>query len=857
MKDLMHPLRTSLLSLCATIAVASVAGLAGTAEAAPPYTQPLDPSTLSLAKTHLEGLLARENIEVTSKEEAATTLLSIKPYIFSVDTGCPSVDLIVVNNTEEVHWAVEVTVDQKGEGVRKDSIWLPVLPPKSVANLTVPCVEDNTYSSYGASRNISLSYDLTSKASAAEALEVMVAQHATYTMSSGSMITTAPASAQPMLAEVLGWDDVLLTAQLVSAIAETGLGVDILAEAIGKNANGQVATQTVIAIPRMRGAAQAQLARALLASSSAATWSDMLLPIIDRKLCTGDRNLTLGLWLRAQSPGAIPVEALRERVSAKCAPGRRDADKLVTALEGSPDLAAAGVDATGAELFGAVLEIWKLKAQINQLTVLFSYLRGTENEERFTAATAAIPALDLWRAVVAVVQDPGTRIAPAKAAWANASLAQLRGDASTAVGQATTAMLDGKVPSEAMRSLLLSTPIAPGAVEQSYVSRATEHPNLFDAAQLRKDNLPVVELLKLDFSLGDCTSELSALVRCAEAVAAPGERPSLADRRKAMSTALRPEVREKFRGLVDRSGNESNYESLAATFTAAGLGPDLVVEHLCQAAALAMQGDVDPSAKLAIAAKLSPTAFCVASLRSSFGATKRKELLLLIFGLLAFIVPLPVGFWFVRRRWRKVKAELQALPGESPAAAPSNRLVDRLGAASLGRSLREAVSEAARALSSAPAGAALAQVGPATLDAVAHTVGRAVRSGDAATALLRGAGGVIYAVALPSKHARPQQIQRYLGAAWPEHFAAIQRAAGQPVLALILLCSPEAHDATLLVGYSDGVTTSEPEALLDARLARERRANQLSYPITLAATSPSGAPSTSPASPPSGAQKAA
>ncbi|HEX7839703.1 MAG TPA: hypothetical protein VF469_19645, partial [Kofleriaceae bacterium] len=104
----------------------------------------------------------------------------------------------------------------------------------------------------------------------------------------------------------------------------------------------------------------------------------------------------------------------------------------------------------------------------------------------------------------------------------------------------------------------------------------------------------------------------------------------------------------------------------------------------------------------------------------------------------------------------------------------------------------------------------------------------------------RRASDAVYVVALPVLHPRPQIAERYLGAPWSEHIASIQRAAGRSVLALVVLCGPEAKEAQLLAGFcpapDDSRPASDPEALLDARDARERGANRFRHVMTLSAT---------------------
>jgi hypothetical protein len=112
------------------------------------------------------------------------------------------------------------------------------------------------------------------------------------------------------------------------------------------------------------------------------------------------------------------------------------------------------------------------------------------------------------------------------------------------------------------------------------------------------------------------------------------------------------------------------------------------------------------------------------------------------------------------------------------------------------------------------------------LERAAATVRRSVKTGDAASTLAKAGGQNVYILGLPVRHARPQVVQRYLGTEWAEHLDAVVAAAGGPVTALVVLCDPGATEATLLVGYADGNgRRSDPDALLDAKEAREKGAN--------------------------------
>ena len=49
------------------------------------------------------------------------------------------------------------------------------------------------------------------------------------------------------------------------------------------------------------------------------------------------------------------------------------------------------------------------------------------------------------------------------------------------------------------------------------------------------------------------------------------------------------------------------------------------------------------------------------------------------------------------------------------------------------------------------------------------------------------------------------------------------------------MCGPDVSESTLLVGWHAGTASSDPDALLDAKEARERGANQFRYTASLTA----------------------
>ena len=82
--------------------VAATLVLAGTASAGPRYSQELDSYTLGRAKTELRDLAKREGIE----GETVDLLLKMDVFATSNDTGCPGVDVDIINATGRTVWNI-------------------------------------------------------------------------------------------------------------------------------------------------------------------------------------------------------------------------------------------------------------------------------------------------------------------------------------------------------------------------------------------------------------------------------------------------------------------------------------------------------------------------------------------------------------------------------------------------------------------------------------------------------------------------------------------------------------------------------------------------------------------------------
>lgn len=816
--------------------------VSGVASAEPRYSQELDTYTLGRAKKELRDLAVREGIEA----ETADLLLKLDVFATSNDTGCPGVDVDIINATGRTIWNIEAKIEQK-EGIkdRKDTIHLPYMLANTKVRVNVDCLQDYSYRSrydYSGSSGISLNYSAQGAKSLDEALPQMLTQQVDYT-ALGSSISPTTARTGSLLAAALEMNDYAVSKELVQAIARTGVGRKELGDAIAENGSGAIADEVVTAMAKLPPAQQAQLARTLLASEVALRWKDKLMPMIDRQLCVGNRADVVGLWIQAQGEDGIPVEEFRARISEKCKPTKADGPGLTAALEKEPARAGATLDAVDDDLFASAVTAWtKAKAPAAPASLL-GYLKDGQKPERFDAATKTIGEGRREAAIEAVIESPDGPGAARKAAWLTATVSALPKDnVDLAVTTVTRQMATGNVPAGAMRDAIKGlAKLAPKAAEDVLVTQANQHSKVFDAEKLQAAGLEMAEFLAFNATLPDCTATLTLLAECADKIAAYKDKSGEGALKKHARTAVKPEFLTAVRELTTSSRADALIPVGLALATA-GFDTGFLADRACRDAEDAVRYDGSPDAALELAAKISPDAPCIAAVHDKLAGKARKAVIMGILGILGLIVPVVVGGFLIKRRWKKLQKDLP--PDVKEDVHAGMKLDDRLGPSGLGRQLSAAISDGARELAGSPAAQALAALDDAVINAASATVRRAVKSADAATLLIKRpagdgpyrnpAGQAIYIVTLPVRHARPSVAQRYLSAPWPEHLAQIQKAAGMPVLALIVLCGPDAAEASLLVGYSDGIRTSDPEALLDAKEARDRGANKFRSVMTLA-----------------------
>ncbi|MEO8699998.1 MAG: hypothetical protein ABI867_08135 [Kofleriaceae bacterium] len=825
-----------------TAVVVVLAAFATRADARPTYARELSPVTLDRARAELAEAASKEGLEA----DVVSKFLDLKVFAISNDTGCPGIDVEILNATSHTVWAVEVKVSQtKGSQSKTDTIHLPYLTANTETRVTVDCLNNYvTRSRYDYDRGpgISIDYSAHGVDLLAEALPVMMRQRADYAIATRGV---TPREASPgldtrtLLETALAFDDDDVAKELVATIVRTNVGAKELGAHIAGGGEGPILDEVASSMSRLTGAQQAEVARVLVATEAAERWKAKLLPMIDRQLCGGARPLALGLWIQAAQPDGIPVKELHDRILERCAPRPGDGPAIVAAVNKTPERAGGVFDALDAKLFAGVVAAWKAnKGDPSQAQLAF--LRDSANEQRFDQAAAAIPPAHLQASVQSVALAPDLAISTHKATWVTGALATVKtsnADADSRVELVTSlyrSLVDGKVSSEAMRLAVRdSRVLSPPSADSVLASAAAEQSRVYDPQKLVEAGVDLQEFIVFArANLGSCAVSIEQLRACATAIVgykAPAGTTSLTK----AGANVRDEFLVEVRKLVDDSRDFATFVPLAKALGEAGIAPGFVTDRMCrEAEAQVRADDSDANETLGYIAEIDPEASCLSAARSTQSSKRSTAVIMTIVALLGLILPVPASGWWMRRRWRKLHKDLP-LP-EVDTSATVAKLDQRLGTAGLGRTLPNGIAEAKRELAGSPAGQGLESVSPEIVDRAVATIHRAVATGDAASLLIETAGDTVYIVALPVRHARPQVIQRYLGGTWPEHLAAVQRAAGKPVLALVLLCGPDIAEAALLVGHHDGSRSSDPEVLLDAREARDRGANRFHHVVPLA-----------------------
>ncbi len=796
--------------------------------ASPRWSEPLDPVVKQQALGEVEVLTTKKGMSV----EIAKLMLESMVFATMKDSSrCPGVDIDIVNATARTQWNVELKIEQKLSGKEHtDTIHLPYMPADTQTHVNVPCIQDYTTRSRYAIGNddpISIGYDARSSKTLPEALAAMANEPVDF-LARGRSVTaplTIDRDGRTMLDELLDTNDADTMHEIVMGIAHSGVGAKELGAALDRHPTGALAVEVAASMSKLPPAQQAGLARTLLGSEIAEQWTKQLEPLIDGRLCNGPRADVMALWLRTQNDADIPVEKLRAHVREKCKLVKTDGAALVVALDVEP--ARVGVlDTVDADVFAGAVAGWK--AAKKPSPSLIAYLHDTHDPKRFDAASAVLPATAVEAAIEAVVTASADDATPNKALWLESALAKLADEQlDDTIADIITKLVDGRVKAPALRDAVKAARShAKAAADTALQNYANEHSKVFDAGKLAAANIDLFDYLAFATkSLDGCETSLTKLEECAQAIPTyPGG--ALV---KVAATAVAPS----FVAEIDKltmSLEAHKLAEVAKVLRAAGL--PLKQDRACSLIDTALRYDRDPEQTIEDVAQIDATLPCIELGRSEVKSRGRKAVLMTFAALIGLFGPLPLGFMYLRRRWRKVKASLP--PSTRAALTTGANLEDRLGSNGLGRAMGTAIADARRELANTPARRGLDELDDAMLERITAITRRAVKSGDASTQLVRRGTDAVYIVALPIRQIRPQLVQRYLGAPWPEHVASVRTAAGLPILALIVLCGPDAAEATLLVGYADGTRSSDPDALLDAREARERGANPFRHVMALA-----------------------
>ena len=809
---------------------------AATARADASYSRPIDDYTLGRVTTEIA---THGKIDGIDGADLAKVVFKLDVFATSTNTTCPGVDVVVLNKTGHTVWAIEVSVAQtKASTHHTDTLHLPYLADGQMAKVRVSCIDD--YRSEYDTTGIDLEVDAKGVQTVGAALAQLHDEHKDVMASSyGALAPTTPGD-ETLLEQALAEDDPAILKELVLAIAKTGTGTKELGDALAAAPQGTLATAVAQVFDKVPAATQAGIARALLASNLSDEWIAKLAPMVGR-LCSGARADVAALWILARGDDGIPVDALRTKIRAACKLGPSDGAALATALQNGPaDQIGPVLDAADDPIFEGAIAAWKRASAANDkdqpddepagVTALDTYLRDTQDAKRFDRATGAIGAYARLTALVEVAKAPDNEALVHKAEWLRGAIDH-SADPGHVAELLTEARLQDRIAAPQMATLEQATRGRSPERTRELLAKAAAANPVFEADEIGSDSgIDMGELAAFANKLGACDESIEQLRTCARAVAG-FEHGALAKLVAQKPQIVKASLLTSGKRLADEA-TQDNLADLATDLKAAGITTSFVVDAACDKARHAY--GVDPDDAIAPVAKIDPDARCIGELRDRATSAHRHAIWLGIFGILGLVLPLPAGGFLLRRRYRKLQSELP----KAEAAAPStDKLADRLGDR-LARGLAAGIADATRALATTPAATVLAGAAdPAILGALADTVRKSVHTGDAATLLVRKPDSAIYAVALPVRELRPQVVQRYLGAPWLAHVAAIQAAAGLPVLALIVACGPDASEATLDVGYTSttGAGSTEPEALLDAKQARERGTNSFHHVIALSA----------------------
>lgn len=740
-------------------------------------------------------------------------------------------DLDIVNRTPHVRWGIVVRVEQRFRlartpvgPARTTRIQIPYLPAHHAAAIRIPCI--SRFSSVASYDEIWSETWVTSLGQLEAALPWLAATHLDNTLSSPIEPRPAPASHDPapsqpqtVLDAALAFDDADVAHDLVTAIVEYDVGVKALIAAVNAAPQSHLAQQSGPLFGRLPANARVAIAWNMLQNADSARQNESLLYRQLAGVCV-DRSRAIGLWLASRTDSRFATPRLRRAIALRCRPGMPDLDALTAALAKQP-AASTTIDDLDPAVFTAAVARWRTSWP----GFVTTYLAGARDAARFEALIDLASASQYADLVAAFARSEDRTLHDQRLDWVRGLVSnptdrkRLEAIARALFELDATNHIDDPDYAQIVHQLRT---LAPEVDDEVRWTLAGKRNSVFDVTQLASAHIDRDQFTAYvaTGALDHCQTDLDALLRCARSI----HQSSVSGLNDLVATAVKPELT----GAIHKMFGSPSTSDIITANELVDLGWDLrfLANDLCTKARASLADSAGNLDWIARARQLELARDCVQSIESSreseADAEAHSEQHREIAGIVGMILPLAIGL-FVAIRW--IRQRPAADPGpevEAPAVVARDT---RLGAY-LKRGLAAGAARARLDLS-------IAAVDDGILDHVVATVRRAVAAGVAASRLIRDRDATFYIVALPVGDAPSEVVQRHLGAPWPEHMHQVHLVANAPVTALIVLCGPEAMQATLLVSHTDGTRSSDPDAVLDARDARAYCTNSFCHAIPL------------------------
>jgi hypothetical protein len=760
-------------------------------------------------------------------EDIADALVHRTIGTITNDTGCPGVDVDVVNATDDVYWSVVVSIVQDLSGQNSSATFhLPFVPAHSEVRVQVPCLQDSTYS-YGYDPLAATPITVTHSAEGSEALDAdtlaaMFDQTVDYRADDyGSGLVQAGYTSQTLFTAALAYaDSADVAVPLVHAAMQDPRAVSGILDAVRSDPASAVAQAAAAEIKKLKPKTAGPFVDAMIGVEQADQYADSLEPVI--KAQCKDKHRAVALWRRAVSAAddAVPGYTTRTTILHLCEPNPKDVEVLVDDLAGDPARLAEAVDGMPEKMFDPLFDRMTTKARDS----LPELMRVTADGGHFDRAAGALRDAELITAVPVVARAPASPLAQKKAEWVKGAYGKAKsGDSgSQMLGAMFTGLANGGVAPE-MAALIQSLRADdPATADAALVAVIEPRVNVLLAAKVVEQGQDVLAFDRLSADkLGNCTADLDALRACAEAISAYD---GGALKQVGAAGGWQPGFVDSANALLSAGGATAAAVDAAQALSDIGFDLHPMIGQLCSAAKSAESRHASTSEYLSAIATIDSGNACASAILDQQHSREQKQFLFSILGTLALLVPIPATALVLKKKYKKLLDDTKE-PAKKDAAGGASAAATRL--ARVDRHVLAGIAEAKRVLprDSAPAARALEQASAseAALAARARKAAEdALASGDVSSAIVKLGDVAVYVAAFPGLHDQPQAIRRHLGAAWPEHAEAMRRAVAgasgpQQLLSLLVFVAPDATEAVLLVGFTDGRVAIAPAALVDAR----------------------------------------